>query len=297
VDSWGELVERLAWQMDTDGQRSGGTHVGTKVGNIEDAINEWLVSESFSDGSTLKDSLCVKIWQRPSFAFVESLVERHENVILLLGFWYEENLNWWRVGGHYVTVAGVNSVQLKIALSDPFFDHAEEGAPGRVLSGSYLSHTPIPHTDSILHNDPGNVSHDVYDADINSPSPAGRWWIPDYPVNINPDSLMNVFYQQNVPDEFVSSTQPYLPGYFVYPVVEYAILIDELDYRGDANGNGSVEIGDIVYLINYLYRYGNPPSSVSAGDVTCDRVVDIGDIVFLINYLYHGGAISRCCGP
>ena len=297
VDSWGELVERLAWYMDTDGKRTVSSHLGTRVGDIDDAIEEWLSAETYSDGSSLSDSLCVKIWQGPSFAFVESLVEIHENVILLLGFWYLEDIRWRRVGGHYVTVAGINLAQLMIGLSDPFFDNAETGAPGRVLSGSYIPHTPTPHTDSTIHNDPGNVSHDIYDVDSNSPAPAGRWWIPDYPVNSDLDYFMDIFHQQNVPDEFVPSTQTYLPGYPIYTVVEYAILIDVLDYRGDVNGDGSIDMGDIVFLISYIFRQGDPPVPFSVGDVNCDRVVGLGDIVFLISYLYREGTISRCCGP
>jgi len=297
MTGWGELTERLAWQMDTDGKRTGGSQVGTKVQDMNSAITEWLSSESFSNGSSLTDSLCVKIRQRPTFDSVESLVKYNENVILLLGFWFEENSQWWRVGGHYITVAGVNPVQLMISFSDPFFDHAEAGASGRVFSGSYLPHIPIPHTDSTIHNDAGNVSHDIYDVDLNSPNPAGKWWITDYPVNSNPDSLMNVFHQQNIPDEFISSTRPYSSGYPIYCIVEYAILIDALDYRGDANRSGSVEMGDIVFLITYLFKGGPLPTPISTGDVNCDRVVDLGDAVFLISYLFKAGAISRCCGP
>ncbi|MGB8657662.1 MAG: dockerin type I domain-containing protein [Candidatus Zixiibacteriota bacterium] len=297
VAPWGELVERLAWQMDTDGKRTGDSHVGTEVQDMQNAIAEWFSSEGFAKGSALSDSLCVKTYQRPAFAFVESLVEKHENVILLIGFWYSDNNTWWRVGGHYVTVAGVNSVQSKIALSDPFFDNAETGGPGRVLSGSYLPHVPIPHTDSTMHNDPGNVSHDSYDADLSSPAPAARWWISGYPAASSPDSFMSTFYRQNVPNEFVSSTQAYLPGHSVYSMVEYAVLIDDLDYRGDVNGNGTVDAGDVIFLINYLFRSTPPPTPLSRGDLNCNRVVDTGDIIFLINYLFKGGVVSRCCGP
>jgi len=296
VDSWGELIERVAWQMDTDGQRTGGSHLGTRVQDVEGGIEEWFWAETFSGGGSLTDSLCARIWEEPTFALVESLVERYGNVILLLGFWYVESDSWWRVGGHYVTVAGVNLAQLMVAFSDPFFDNAGTGALGRVLSGSYLPHVPIPHTDSVIHNDPGNVSHDIYGADLNAPNSAGRWWIPDYPVNLDPDHLMDIFYQQNVPEEFVPSTQPYLPGYQIYTVVEYAILIGVLDYRGDLTGNGSVEMGDVLFLINYLFKQGPAPLS-SVGDVNCDRVVDLGDILFLISYLYKNGPRSRCCGP
>jgi len=297
VNSWGELIERLAWQMDTDGQRTGSSHVGTKVQDMDDAIGEWLSAETFSDGSSLSDDLCVRVWQKPTFALVDSLVERYGNVNLLLGFWYATNKKWWRVGGHYVTVAGVNLEQLMIGFSDPFFDHAETGALGRVLSGSYIPHTPIPHTDSVIHNDPGNVSHDIYAADLNAPNSEGEWWIPDYPVNLDPDYFMDIFYQQNVPDEFVPSTQPYLPGYPIYTVVEYAVLIDVLDYRGDLTGDGVVDLGDMLFLISYLYKQGPPPVPYSVGDVTCDRAVDLGDILFLTSYLYKGGPPPRCCGP
>jgi hypothetical protein len=297
TDSWGELVERLAWYLDTDGQRWGDPHVGTNVQGMTDAIGEWFSSETFDNGSSLSESLCVMLWEKPTFAFVESLVEQHDNVILLLGFWYQENSDWRRVGGHFVTVAGVNSVQLMIAFSDPFFDNAETGAPGEVLSGSYIPHSPIPHSDSTLHNDPGNVSHDIYNASLNYSNPAGRWWISDYPVNVNPDSLSYIFYQQNVPDEFVSSTQPYISGYPLCTVAEYALLIDIMEYRGDANGNSVVDIGDIVLLINYLFRGQSAPNPLSLGDVTCDRVVDVADVIFMINYLFRHGPTSRCCGP
>ena len=297
VEAWGELAERLAWQMDTDGIRTGGSHVGTRIQDVDIAIEEWLSFETLATGDILSDSLCVKIWQKPTFSDAVLLAENHESVFLLLGFWYTASNKWWRVGGHYVTVAGINSIESKIGLSDPFFDNAETGAQGRVLSGSYIPHIPMPHTDSVLHNDPGNVSHDVYDVDLSSPTPAGACWIPDYAVISNPDSFMNIFYQQNIPEEFVSSTQSYLPGYQVYTVVEYAILIDVLDYRGDINGSGGVEGGDIIYLINYLFRNYPPPSPLSVGDVNCDMAVTAGDVVFLIGYLFRDGPISRCCGP
>jgi hypothetical protein len=297
TDSWGELVERLAWYLDTDGQRSGNPHVGTNVQGMTDAIREWFSSETFDDGSSLNDSLCVMSWERPTFAFVESLVEQNNNVILLLGFWYQENSDWRRVGGHFVTVAGVNSVQLMIAFSDPYFDNAETGGAGRVLSGSYISHSPIPHSDSTLHNDPGNVSHDIYNVSLDYSNPAGRWWVSDYPVDVNPDSLSSIFYQQNVPNEFVSVTQPYISGYALCTVAEYALLIDTIAYRGDASINGIVDSGDIVFLINYLYRGGSAPHPLSTGDVTCDGVVDVADAIFLINYLFRQGPTSHCCGP
>jgi hypothetical protein len=63
---------------------------------------------------------------------------------------------------------------------------------------------------------------------------------------------------------------------------------------GDVNRDGVIEVGDVVYLINYLYRQGSSPIPDWVGDTNCDGVVDIGDVVFLINYLYKGGPPPEC---
>ncbi len=64
--------------------------------------------------------------------------------------------------------------------------------------------------------------------------------------------------------------------------------------RGDATGDGVVDIGDVVSLINYLYKNGCSPYPVPSGDANCDMVVDVGDIVILINYLFKGGVAPSC---
>ena len=63
---------------------------------------------------------------------------------------------------------------------------------------------------------------------------------------------------------------------------------------GDVNADGAVNVGDVVYLVNYLYRGGNPPTPPLVGDVNCDGVVNVGDVVFLINYLFRGGPPPSC---
>ncbi|MGB7060913.1 MAG: dockerin type I domain-containing protein [Candidatus Zixiibacteriota bacterium] len=386
---WGELVERLAWHLDTDGIRTGDPIVGTNVMAMQEGIDMWLSSETFEDGSDLTDSLCVVTTKMPSFAYVESLVEKCEDVILLLGFWYDQGageqefirgdvdengiveiadvsacatggpfscndaadvnddgvlslvdciyLNdyimgsgleppppfpdcgtdptldelgcahfppcpgggpgaWVRVGGHYVTVAGVNSDGFQIAFSDPFVDWAEFGYPGRVGSGHYIEHG-YPHSATTVHNDAGNVSHDIYTVTDPSPSPGGLWSLEDYSASTDPYMWMEPFYQQNVPEEFQDLTAPWNQVSPVYTEVEYCVHISPWHYRGDVNGDGIVNVGDVVYLISYLYRAGPPPVPMSMGDVNCDGIVNLGDVVFLIGYLYRGGPVPRCCDP
>jgi Dockerin type I domain len=63
---------------------------------------------------------------------------------------------------------------------------------------------------------------------------------------------------------------------------------------GDANGNGSVNIQDLTFLINYLYKGGPAPDPSQAGDPNGSGIINIQDITFLINFLYKSGSMPMC---
>jgi len=63
---------------------------------------------------------------------------------------------------------------------------------------------------------------------------------------------------------------------------------------GDANGDLTINILDITYLISYLYKGGPPPVSPEMADVNGDGTVNILDITYLLNYLYKGGPAPDC---
>ncbi len=58
---------------------------------------------------------------------------------------------------------------------------------------------------------------------------------------------------------------------------------------GDANGSGSINISDAVYLIAYIFSGGPAPSPLLAGDANCSGSVNISDAVYLIAYIFSGG--------
>jgi hypothetical protein len=63
--------------------------------------------------------------------------------------------------------------------------------------------------------------------------------------------------------------------------------------RGDANGDGVVDVRDVFYLANALFAGGAPPASTCLGDANDDGLVDVRDIFYLVNYLFaHGPAPS-----
>jgi len=65
----------------------------------------------------------------------------------------------------------------------------------------------------------------------------------------------------------------------------------------DANGDGVVNVGDAVYIINYIFKGGNAPDPVCSADANGDGVVNVGDAVYIINYIFKGGSnpVEDCC--
>lgn len=63
---------------------------------------------------------------------------------------------------------------------------------------------------------------------------------------------------------------------------------------GDANGDGEVDTGDIVYIINYCFKGGPPPDPLESGDANCDGAVNVGDAVYLKVYVFENGE-PPCC--
>jgi hypothetical protein len=204
------FVNDLAVYMNTNPQ------LGTEVHAMKQGIDQYLTTKG------MHGYFYIHLMKQPTFQEVEMEVERCQDVVLLLGFWQEDPPGsgmWWRTGGHYVTVAGIDSSALWVALSDPYIDAFEAGlVPGR----SPVPH-PFPHPPEV-HNDAQFVSHDMYWAAMPSPSPSGLWGFPDYNQWILPPDLFYNFERQNCPVEFIQQQMPFNPQLLVYTEVEYAVV-------------------------------------------------------------------------
>ncbi|MCP4569950.1 MAG: hypothetical protein GY841_20410 [FCB group bacterium] len=66
---------------------------------------------------------------------------------------------------------------------------------------------------------------------------------------------------------------------------------------GDANSDGTLNVGDATYLIGYVFKGGIGPSPLCRGDANGDGSINIGDVVYLINYVFKNGdpPIEPCC--
>ncbi|HEX9917384.1 MAG TPA: dockerin type I repeat-containing protein [candidate division Zixibacteria bacterium] len=62
---------------------------------------------------------------------------------------------------------------------------------------------------------------------------------------------------------------------------------------GDANGDTSVSVSDVTFLINYLFK-GGPTPQLLTSDVNGDFRITVSDVVYLVNYLFKSGTMPAC---
>jgi hypothetical protein len=60
--------------------------------------------------------------------------------------------------------------------------------------------------------------------------------------------------------------------------------------RGDANSDNNLDMSDIMFILNYIYKGGQPPASFDAADVNLDNAINILDAEYLIRYFYKKGS-------
>jgi len=98
------------------------------------------------------------------------------------------------------------------------------------------------------------------------------------------DSLMERNVTFNLTGH-LSDTEGQLVPFRVYP----GKLTIWVSVPGDASSDSLVDLSDIVFLINYLYKGGSVPCVMEAADANADCQVDLGDVVYLIGFLYRQG--------
>ncbi len=57
-----------------------------------------------------------------------------------------------------------------------------------------------------------------------------------------------------------------------------------------------IDVGDAVRLISYIFFNGLPPDVFSAGDANCDGLINLGDPIYIINHIFRYGP-PICCLP
>jgi len=97
-----------------------------------------------------------------------------------------------------------------------------------------------------------------------------------YSVGIRIDGSMEILMAENAP-----VPPPGGSDIFGYGCLPYL--------RGDLDQDNETTLGDVLFLVSYLYKGGLAPDPIELADVNCDGVVDLGDLLYLISYLYKSG--------
>jgi C1A family cysteine protease len=254
------LVSNLSWLMDTDGQRTSNTSKsGTDVMDMQTGIQDYLNNTGYAadyNETTVP-------W--PDFYWIEEEVERCEDVVLLLGFWqYEETgpgeYYWWRVGGHYVTCAGVNSMGLQLGISDPYYDNAEAGGPGVVP----VAHA-YPHGSGV-HNDTQYVSHDIYNVTQLIPGPVGPpcWALQNYAGGA---PILNFQGQNSGPGLIPQGA--YSPMFPLVTTIDYAVAVSPTAVNATLQGHVDLKrkypAGNSTWVTPLVVRFFDNATKLEAG--------------------------------
>ena len=176
--------------------------------------------------------------------------------------------------------------------------HDSLGAPYfRINSG-----TPdYPHYTVAVEDAGYNPSQDAWSNPEGFVTDSAQWW---YPY----ETRRAAVFSDDVTgqDIFGPTTYPNSDGYYSFSgtIVRVDSIIDDKLYAyvhvpqaflyGDANGDGLIDLADVVYLLNYLFKGDLPPDPMDSGDANCDGTVELGDAIYLLNYLFKDGPAPGC---
>jgi hypothetical protein len=139
--------------------------------------------------------------------------------------------------------------------------------------------------------------------DVDSFLVKNDWVFTYYPTIVDPDDSVHAITYISIPhwcsvqNDTVSGIVPdsTYREYLTVAVADFcgadtASYVVVTYVCGDAEGTGTVDIDDVVFLIAYIFSGGPEPVPYESGDPDCSGTVDIDDVVYLIGYIFSGGS-------
>jgi hypothetical protein len=218
-----------------------------------------------------------------------------------------------------IDVSGLGTSYVTADVDYYVTDHCQAGGTVTVTMGDEYGYHESCDFDIILGNDPPHVSAPDTFTTLSDYGTVGFWVSA---VDPNADSIvsftMDGFWCQS--DSLRAPTYAPTfdgnnPGKFLWNPLEAdtgnwialfsaedicgAVDVEDVVVRvsnvlcGDATDDGAANVGDAVYLLNYLFKAGDPPEPLCKGNVNCDAVVDLADAIYILNRLFKHG--PPCC--
>lgn len=99
------------------------------------------------------------------------------------------------------------------------------------------------------------------------------------------DNIFNIIRQTAINVDDINPDYAGLLGSGLVNVSVAVSLTDSIA-SGDANGDGIIDLLDILFIIDFIYRAGPSPEPTSLADVNGDGLINLIDILLLIGNLY-----------
>lgn len=106
------------------------------------------------------------------------------------------------------------------------------------------------------------------------------------------DSTVRLYYEDGfrAPETMSVNNYVTLGGASYVPELgsaEIPLRVQTVPFKlGDSNVDGSQDLSDAIFTLNYLFQGGPASSCMKTMDLTGDNEVDISDPVFLLNFLF-----------
>jgi hypothetical protein len=107
---------------------------------------------------------------------------------------------------------------------------------------------------------------------------------------------VEVQWTQIVPEQSPTDDSTVIPLIAYYcgggsiPYLDYTCCI----VAGDIDYNGTLNIADAVFRINWTFKGGPAPACCDAADANYNGAVGIDDAVYIINHIFKGGPGPVC---
>jgi hypothetical protein len=301
------LVEELARKMETE---EDGTFNSKCAKGIIDYLNEHRVGPAYPNGlvvnvttgaSTVNKTTGRVTPGKTNFSRYKEELEANREDVLWSYKWYEKNATtgkYERAGAHMVVGTGVNNTPGNDALGRYHNVTIMDPWGGINLTvrmrdnGSFIEpemgvwvHPKFMVTVSENETEGKSSLDDTWTTIATVYDPTGGW-----PASWNTSTVPNGIY-------FLRATMVDDTGWGDKDTIVVHVENEGEVMCGDVTGDDIINVGDVVFLITYLYRGGSPPDPLCVGDVNYDGIINIGDVVYLVTYLYRSGSPPNpnCC--
>ncbi len=68
-----------------------------------------------------------------------------------------------------------------------------------------------------------------------------------------------------------------------------------IDERGDLDRKDSVDISDLIFIVNFIFTNGDAPSCVLSADLDNSGATDVTDLIYMVDFIFLEGPIPIAC--